>query len=96
MIRTTRDQLRNRSPDTIFDTIPSQTFKVVKTILLPPVNVTEAFEFTVNPIKERNLNNLRESRAITAKRYALLPKLISGEMRLNTLTEESEMIRPSQ
>ncbi len=89
------DQLRKRSPGTKFDTIPHQTFKVVETVLQPE-NVTKAFEYTVNPIMERILNNLRESRAITAKRDALLPKLISGDMRVNSWGEENEAIEKRQ
>jgi len=52
-------------------------------MVLPPVNVTEAFECTVNPIMERILNNLHESQTLAALRDALLPKLVSGEFRVD-------------
>ena len=51
-------------------------------MVLPPVNVTEAFECTVNPIMGRILNNLHESQILTVQRDALLPKLMSGEVRV--------------
>ena len=75
------DELQNRTHGTVFDTITRQTFKFVD-MVFPSVNVAEAFECTVNPIMARILNNLQESRAITAQRDALLPKLVSGDLRV--------------
>ncbi len=81
-IRKAVDELQSRTHGTIFDTITRQTFKIVD-MVLPPVNVTEAFECTVNPIMKRILNNLHESQTLTAQRDALLPKLVSGEVRVD-------------
>ena len=80
-VRRTVDELQVRTHGTIFDTITRQTFKLVE-MALPPVNVAEAFEYTVNPIMGRILNNLRESRTLAAQRDALLPKLVSGKLRV--------------
>ena len=80
-IRKAVDELQSRTHGTIFDTITRQTFKIVD-MVLPPVNVTEAFECTVNPIMKRILNNLHESQTLTALRDTLLPKLVSGELRM--------------
>ena len=80
-VRKAVDELQSRTHGTIFDTITRQTFKIVD-MVLPPVNVTEAFECTVNPIMERILNNLYESQTLTVQRDALLPKLVSGEVRV--------------
>lgn len=80
-IRKAVDELQNRTHGTIFDTITRQTFKIVD-MVLPPANVAEAFEYTVNPIMRRILNNLHESRTLAAQRDALLPKLMSGELRV--------------
>ncbi len=81
-IRKAVDELQSRTHGTIFDTITRQTFKIVD-MVLPPVNVTEAFECTINPIMERILNNLHESQTLTVQRDALLPKLVSGEVRVD-------------
>ena len=81
-IRKAVDELRSRTHGTIFDTITRQTFKIVE-MILPPVNVAKAFEYTVNPIMRRILNNLHESRTLAAQRDALLPKLVSGELRVD-------------
>ena len=83
-IRKAVDELQNRTHGTIFDTITRQTFKIVD-IVLPPVNVAEAFERTVNPIMEHILNDLHESRTLEAQRDALLPQLISGELRVESV-----------
>ena len=80
-VRKAVDELQSRTHGTIFDTITRQTFKIVD-MVLPPVNVTEAFECTVNPIMGRILNNLHESQALTDQRDVLLPKLVSGELRI--------------
>ena len=81
-IRKAVDKLQNRTHGTIFDTITRQTFKIVD-MVLPSVNVAEAFEYIVNPIMKRILNNLHESCTLAAQRDALLPKLISGNRRVN-------------
>ena len=81
-IRKAVDELQSRTHGTIFDTITRQTFKIID-MVLPPVNVTEAFECTVNPIMGHILNNLNESRTLAAQRDALLPKLVSGKLRLD-------------
>ena len=80
-IRKAVDELQSRTHGTIFDTITRQTFKIVD-MVLPPVNVTEVFEYTVNPIMKRILNNLHESQTLTVQRNVMLPKLVSGELRV--------------
>ena len=81
-IRKAVDELQNRTHGTIFDTITRQTFKIVA-MVLPPVNVAEAFEHTVNSIMGRILNNLHQSHTLAAQRDALLPKLVSGDLRVD-------------
>ena len=46
-----------------------------------------AFVATTRPVFDRILGNLRESEALSATRNLLLPKLMSGEIRLR----EAEM-----
>ena len=82
IVRKAVDELQSRTHGTIFDTITRQTFKIVD-MVLPPVNVAEAFECTVNSIMERILNNLHESHSLAALRDTLLPKLVSGELRVD-------------
>ena len=80
-VRRTVDELQSRTHGTIFDTITRQTFKLVETAL-PPAELAEAFELTVTPVMGRILCNLLESRTLATLRDALLPKLVSGEVRI--------------
>lgn len=50
---------------------------------LPPPTVAAVFDRHAMPLIEAIRENFRESRRLAAIRDALLPKLISGEMRLN-------------
>ena len=80
-VRMAVDQLQRRTHGTIFDTITRQTFKLVDTVL-PPTALAEVFESMVSSMMERMLGNARECRALSAQRDALLPKLMSGELRI--------------
>ena len=80
-VRMTVDQLQRRTHGTIFDTITRQTFKLVDTVL-PPTALAEVFESMVSPMMERMLGNARECCALSAQRDALLPKMMSGELRI--------------
>ena len=52
------------------------------TVLVPPPEITAAFEATAGPLVSRLLSNCNESRTLTTLRDVLLPKLISGELRV--------------
>jgi type I restriction enzyme S subunit len=49
---------------------------------LPPMNIRAAFCRAAAPQMDRIASNVRESRALAALRDSLLPKLISGELRV--------------
>jgi type I restriction enzyme S subunit len=51
-------------------------------ILVPPQEVAQAFDGATEPMTERAEANVRESRTLAAVRDTLLPKLISGELRI--------------
>jgi type I restriction enzyme S subunit len=50
--------------------------------ILPPRNVVAAFEKNAMPIVQQIATHLSQSRTLGALRDALLPKLISGELRV--------------
>jgi type I restriction enzyme, S subunit len=50
--------------------------------ILPPRTVLVAFDSAVQPLFQRTYESERESRTLAALRDALLPKLISGELRV--------------
>ena len=80
-IKMTVNELQQRTHGTIFDTITRQTFTLIDAII-PPSKLADKFETVVQPIMSHILSNLHESRALTALRDTLLPKLISGERRV--------------
>ena len=65
----------------VFDTITTTTLQTA-TVIYGGHEVISAFERTVNPIYERILNLNEESVSLRATRDTLLPKLISGELRI--------------
>jgi type I restriction enzyme S subunit len=51
-------------------------------VLVPPKRLMDAFQRQVEPLHECVVSNLHESRTLAALRDALLPKLLSGELRV--------------
>ena len=75
------EELKQRTHGCVFDTIIRDTFKILE-VASPPPNVAEAFGEKVEPILQKIYGNLLESRTLAAIRDALLPKLLSGEVRV--------------
>ncbi|HYG24690.1 MAG TPA: restriction endonuclease subunit S [Verrucomicrobiae bacterium] len=65
-------------------TFPQITFDSIKRfkITLPPIEFQRRFVSQVTPLDERIKANKEESRTLAALRDALLPKLLSGELRV--------------
>ena len=74
------DELQARTHGTIFDTITRQTFQLVDTVI-PPSKLAAAFEVMVGTYMDRMLANLLDSSNIASLRDALLPRLVSGDLR---------------
>ena len=81
-VRAAIDELQRRTHGTIFDTITRQTFKLIETTLVP-IDLVKEFESTVNPLMTCILKNLNETRTLKTLRDGLLPKLVSGELRVD-------------
>ena len=94
-IRMTVDELQQRTHGTIFDTITRHTFQLVDTII-PPLKLADTFETAVQPIMNRILSNLQESRTLAAVRDTLLPKLIAGELRLREVEKLLDLTNKSR
>lgn len=69
----------------VFDTITTSTFKNIE-ILVPPLETMEEIKYKIDPLFEKIKRNHRENQTLTTLRDILLPKLISGEVRLNEFT----------
>ena len=82
-VRNTVSDLQARTHGTIFDTITRETFKIAE-MTIAPKEVAQAFESVVCPLMERILGNLNEARCLKSQRDALLPRLVSGEVGLDS------------
>ncbi|MGR3199181.1 MAG: restriction endonuclease subunit S, partial [Paracoccus sp. (in: a-proteobacteria)] len=51
-------------------------------LTLPPANLAEAFNATVASILDRIRANIHESRTLAQTRDLMLPRLMSGELRV--------------
>jgi type I restriction enzyme S subunit len=65
----------------VFDTITTDTFSSSR-VVLPPRQLLGAFEGLVSPVFRRMLASTRECVSLGVLRDTLLPKLISGELRI--------------
>lgn len=66
---------------TTFLEISKKNFRPIE-VLVPPREILDRFVSLVRPLYERITSNLRESKTIATIRDTLLPKLLSGEIRI--------------
>jgi type I restriction enzyme S subunit len=81
LLRNEIEGLVHAAHGSIFDTITTTTFGGSE-VILPPQPVMKNFETTVWPLFQRVLHNSVESETLAEIRDALLPKLISSEIRV--------------
>jgi len=76
------NSLKSRVHGAVFDTITQSTFKNIM-VALPDNEVVTKYEERVTPILERILNNVFQVQSLSKTRDTLLPKLMSGQVRIN-------------
>ena len=74
---------------TVFGSISKNDFQEIE-IIIPPSNLVERFQKEVKPIDDKIIINCNQNRTLIALRDTLLPKLMSGNIRvsLDDLKEE--------
>ena len=87
-LRQATADLQQRTHGTVFDTITRQTFETLD-CTFPPANLTAAFDRTVAPLLAQIRANLYQSRTLATLRDTLLPKLLSGELKVSGLSAEA-------
>ncbi len=75
------EDLQQRVHGSVFDTITRRTFDLLVQVR-PQTDLIDAFEEAVAPFLDLMKTNLFESRVLSNTRNTLLPKLISGELRV--------------
>lgn len=75
------ESLKQRSHGSVFDTITTETMKGVF-VIYPDKAVVQGFETLLQPVMDRMQNNLEKAQTLNTLRDTLLPRLISGQLRL--------------
>lgn len=85
------ERLVHEAHGSVFDTITTSTFASSR-VVSPPLRLVQVFDAEVTPLFQRILANTEESLCLAAIRDTLLPKLISGELRLKSEEKAVEMV----
>jgi len=88
---TFHEDIVSRANGSTFLEISKANFRPIPTVA-PVSTVTAAFDCLVRPLYERIVECERESRVLAAIRDSLLPKLISGELRLKDAGRAVEVV----
>ena len=83
-------RLQQHAHGSVFDTITQDTLAGVS-LASPPPRLVETFETRVGPALDRIRSNLHGTQTLAALRDTLLPKLISGELRIEDAGRFSEV-----
>jgi type I restriction enzyme S subunit len=75
------DEITSRANGSTFLEISKANFRPIP-VVTPSEQVLAAFDETARPLYRRVVVNERQSRCLTAVRDTLLPKLVSGELRV--------------
>ncbi len=85
------DQIKGRASGTTFQEVSKKNFRPIP-MLLPSSELVAAFTECVSPIYSQMTNNLRESQTLTDMRDTLLPRLLSGEVRVDDANRTVEAV----
>lgn len=78
------NNLMSRTHGTVFDTITKSTLNE-QDVVLPPESDREQFYTQVRPLMEQIKENQRENKNLEKLREAMLPELVSGEVRVDDI-----------
>jgi type I restriction enzyme S subunit len=79
--QTNTEVFRGRANGTTFPEISKANFRPIQ-MIIPPSGIVQKFTDQAQVIHQQVVNNLRQSRTLIYIRNALLPKLLSGEIRV--------------
>ena len=79
---------------TTFLEISKANFRPIQ-VLVPPIALLSCFTRIIEPLFRHMVNNVIHANTLTAIRDALLPKLISGEIRVKDAEKLTESVGPS-
>lgn len=85
------DYIKSISSGSTFAEISKKTFRPIP-VIVPSEPVLTTYEKLVRPLYERIVANVRESSTLAQTRDLLLPKLMSGEIRLRDAEKDVEVV----
>jgi type I restriction enzyme S subunit len=85
-VRENMDTIEGNANGTTFMEISKKNFRPIAAIV-PPPDVLEKFMEIATPWWRQIIHNVRESRTLAALRDTLLPKLLSGELRVSAVVK---------
>jgi type I restriction enzyme, S subunit len=91
--QTNMAEIESRATGTTFAEISKQNFRPIR-VVLPPKALMATFTARVAPFYARITANLHQSRTLAVLRDALLPKLLSGALRVRERTTTPSRPRP--
>jgi len=77
------ETLKSQAYGSVFDTITTSTFKGLS-VICPPLDILISFEKIIDPLFKKIMHNFIQIQTLTQLRDSLLPKLMSGEVRVLT------------
>jgi len=86
-LKNNMEAIEGRANGTTFMEISKTNFRPLP-VVVPPPSVLAEFTKQIEPLHRRVVSNLHESRTLAALRDALLPKLLSGELRVPAALEK--------
>jgi type I restriction enzyme S subunit len=86
-------EIESRATGTTFAEISKQNFRPIP-MVLPPKELMAAFTSKVAPFYAQITANLRQSRSLATLRDTLIPKLLSGELRVGQMEQTTPNIVP--
>jgi len=75
------DEIKNRASGTTFPEISKTAFRPIK-VCVPPKPILDSFSTVVEPLFCKLTSNIKETLLLATLRDYLLPKLLSGEVRV--------------
>lgn len=85
------ESLVHAAHGSVFDTITTTTIEAAR-VINPGDKLLSQFELIAEPLFSRLLANINESETLAATRDLLLPKLISGEIRVKDAEKELKCV----
>ena len=89
--RSAHEEILSRANRSTFLEISKSNFQPIP-VASPGNRIFAAFDSLVRPLYSRIVGNVRESRALAGLRDALLPKLLSGEIRAKDVEEVADTV----